>query len=667
MSTHIAIRQPCANRTVEFASQQLAHYLKRAGAEPRIIAGDAPALPNAFELRLVCDPNAAGLDSSRDGYTVEPTPESRAGLTLTGIRGRCVLYAAYHVLEHLGFQWVRPGEDGTRIPDTISLDRIATLRLHEQASYPFRTICIEGACSVEHILDMIDWMPKRRFNGYFIQFDLGMTFFERWYEHRKPRGGQSPYLDPKPVNRAQIQSFIERIEQAACQRDLALEKMGHGWTCAALGLPGEGWDEAEQAAIPQSKASWLAQVDGKREFWKGVPLNTNLDYANPQVRMAMVKTMLEYVRTHPHVDRLHVWLADEGNNHDEAGSDPDMLPSDHYVVLLNELDAALTEAGSDAKVVCLAYLDLLWPPMRERIVNPHRFVLMYAPITRSFAQPMSEEQDVATPMPFKLNKLRFPRSFNEGLTLLKGWQEQLPYEAFDFDYHMMWAPFFDPAQFTLARTLHGDIQALADVSLHGINSCQVQRLGFPHNLLMQVLGQTLWQQSRPFNAIVRDTFTSAFGPSGEAVAAIFDRMSTLWLPMFNSVYTKPADAGPEAAALVADEQAIAAALANLPAMSQMGEQLTALAAAHQDSGDDAQRRSWRYIEIYSQLVPELLTAFEAYLRGGSTIEADFNQLMDHLWRIEPEVHRHLDVYVACIALHKRVDETLASRRRAGPR
>ena len=46
-----------------------------------------------------------------------------------------------------------------------------------------RGITIEGAVSVENVLELIDWAPKAGFNSYFTQFTTSFEFFSRWYEH----------------------------------------------------------------------------------------------------------------------------------------------------------------------------------------------------------------------------------------------------------------------------------------------------------------------------------------------------------------------------------------------------------------------------------------------------------------------------------------------------
>ena len=54
---------------------------------------------------------------------------------------------------------------------------------------------------------------------------------------------------------------------------------------------------------------YLAEVRGKRDFWKGVALNTNLCYSNPEVRRIIVEAVVAYAREHPAIDYIHFWLA----------------------------------------------------------------------------------------------------------------------------------------------------------------------------------------------------------------------------------------------------------------------------------------------------------------------------------------------------------------------
>ena len=165
---------------------------------------------------------------------------------------------------------------------------------------------------------------------------------------------------------------------------MILHLVGHGWTCEPFGIPGPGWYPHE-GPIPPESVQYLAEVNGQRQLHGQIALNTNLCYGNPETRRIVTEAIVAYAQENPDVDIIHFWLADGVNNHCECPLCRDIRPSDLYVRMLNELDEKLTAAQVATKIVFLAYVDLLWPPQKERIQNPARFLLMFAPITRSYS------------------------------------------------------------------------------------------------------------------------------------------------------------------------------------------------------------------------------------------------------------------------------------------
>lgn len=110
---------------------------------------------------------------------------------------------------------------------------------------------------------------------------------------------------------------------------------------------------------------------------------------------------------------------------------------DFYVLLLNELDAALTERGLSTRIVFLIYQDLLWPPLEERLENQERFILMFAPISRTYSRELRWSKEAEVP-PYVRNKLSFPRSAEANVAFLDAWREVFAGDSFDFDYHLMY-------------------------------------------------------------------------------------------------------------------------------------------------------------------------------------------------------------------------------------
>ena len=157
--------------TLRFAAQELARYLRLATGTTLPIVADDRLDGKEAVLRL-CLEGAAGSPAdftADDRFSIEP--EGR-GYRLCGSNPRSVLFAVYRYLRELGFRWLRPGARGEIVPKLTAPIRQG-IRIRAAPDCRYRTICIEGAASREHVIDLIDWQAKQGMNGYFIQFEYG--------------------------------------------------------------------------------------------------------------------------------------------------------------------------------------------------------------------------------------------------------------------------------------------------------------------------------------------------------------------------------------------------------------------------------------------------------------------------------------------------------------
>jgi hypothetical protein len=622
--------------TIMFAAAELQRCLAQAtGQQVDMLDRDAisretPALRLGLAQHLldVALPPAAASADARFDDAISIATEAANGI-ISGNNPRSVLLAVYRYLHMLGCRWVRPGADGEYIP---SVDLAHTeVHLAETPSYRHRGICIEGAVSYEHVRDMIDWMPKVGLNAYFVQFREGFTFFDRWYSHMGHPTDQTGGFTVE-----QARELVHQVAAEAKKRDLVYHAVGHGWTCEPFGIAGLGWEYPPEP-VPAEAVQYLALVQGKRELWEGIPLNTSLCYSNPAVRRIMTDAVVEYAREHPEVDLLHFWLADGANNQCECEHCAPTRPSDFYVMMLNDVDRKLSALHLDIRVVFLAYFDLLWPPEHERIQNPDRFVLMFAPITRTYSKTFSTDRALpALPM-FERNRLTFPRAIEQNLAFLQAWQAQFvrddgsPADSFDFDYHLMWDHYRDPAYIQMARVLHDDLQLLDSIGMGGFNSCQVQRAFFPTGLPMAVLGWTLWDKTRDFDSMARDYFAAAFGPEGDNALAYLTQLSGL----FDPAYLRGEKS-------MSDEQAAV----GLGRVAGVVDSFLPTIERNIDSGTACWARSWLYLRHHAEMATSLANALRERAQSNPAIaQLEWNALKQRLWQKEDELHPVLDVYL----------------------
>lgn len=419
-----------------------------------------------------------------------------------------------------------------------------------------------------------------------------MTFYNRWYSHR-----DNPLLEGEALTSREIEGLRDQTVRDMKQRGLLYHYAGHGWTCDPLGVPGEDWLPKEYN-LKRSVSKYLAKVNGRRDIWKGVALNTNLCYSQAAARRKMVDAVVAHCAECPDIDYVHVWLSDGVNNFCECDGCRRMRPADWYVMLLNEIDAKLTKRGLATKVVFLMYHDLLWEPEQQKLRNPDRFVLMFAPITRSYSQSYGDaewfdEEDLSN---FKLNQLEFPKSVGENLARMRRWKKVAPCEGFVYDYHYMWDHFFDPGYYQMAKILFADMRSLHGIGLNGMVSCQNQRVFFPNGLGMTAMAEALWNKNADFDTVAADYFRSAYGEQGDSVRAYMAALSEAFDPAY--IRANRNIVSPENARKLAGVERIVQEFAQIAEWN-----------ARDASLDEAVRTSWEHLQehgVYCTMLSKAL-------------------------------------------------------------
>ncbi|MBQ7058153.1 MAG: DUF4838 domain-containing protein [Firmicutes bacterium] len=514
---------------IRFAAEELRKYLLRMGApdisltlsvDPELMAGPGeqstetvaydPKLDDRYRVRV-----------RRTGTESADTPDLSG--SITGNNPRAVLLGAYRYLSLIGCRFLKPGLENEWIPYSPDPDTYAA-EDYVEAALRHRGACLEGANSIDDILRFIDWSPKVGYNSFFFQFELPKTFLERYYLHIA-----NPLMKPEKVTMEDAKRLMMLFDEELQRRGLLQHRVGHGWTSKVLGAKQTGWESSDEV-FDEETTALMAQVNGKRELWGGIPTNTNLCLSNPLAREKFVAAVMAYLRKTPSVDYLHIWLADDRNNSCECENCRKKRPSDWYIVLLNELDEAMTKENITAKLVMLLYVDLLWEPLMDKIKNPERFLLMFAPITRSFKNSFADYDPEKLPEepPFVLNRLTFPKDVETNLTFLKAWQEKAfikpTFDCFDYDYYMGRAHYGDPTYVRIARTIDGDMKNHKKFGLNGYNSCQELRSQFPNGLANFVLATAAVDPSVPFEERAKVYYRDCYGEEGPA---LFEKMSEL--------------------------------------------------------------------------------------------------------------------------------------------
>jgi hypothetical protein len=582
------------------------------------VQGDVPA-DRASELAWSSLDDAVEIDVS-----------GGAGV-IRGATERSVLLGVYRFLNEMGCRWLRPTQDGTFVPERPA-HRVSA-SMETRPVFRHRMMLFDGAVSASHLEALVRWAPKLGFNEFFLQYRDGYAFFDRWYSAGRRRGS------PSPFTAREAQAIYDRTGRLVKRLGLDLHAVGHSWTCDAFGAPYFTDDTPAPRLDPDDQLLY-AQIDGVRGLNKGNPIFSNLCYSNPVARARVVGDVVRYSMDHPHVDVIHVWLADGINNHCECVPCQTQRPSDWYVRLLNEVDEALSAAGSRVRLSFVAYVDLLWPPERERILNPDRFLLLFAPITRTHTRPFDAASEWPAMETYVRNRVVPPRSPEGNLAHLRAWQEVFGGEAAIYEYHLWRDQYHDPAGISTARVLHLDVSQLGSLGLDGFATVQSPRTCFPTGLGLAVLAAAHWEHGRTFESIAADYFEHAFGRDGDLVFGYLESLSDAFVPAYLRDERPIRDA--EAAESFRSIPKIIASFR--PAIDQ------GVARA-----DQLQSTSWEYLRHHAEICGQLASALRARAQGDlKRAERIWRRVRSIAYQREPQLESVFDVYLFADTLDHRI-------------
>jgi len=480
------------NSPTDFAAEELRKYLRMMMPEAgNIPISYDPAAKTGFRLGLMQD---FGLDISDaenpeldDILYIDTDAE---GGIIAGDNPRSVLLAVYEYLRQNGCRWLYPGVDGEYIP----MQDIVPVRYRHLASCRCRSFCYEGAVIQQSLLDMIDLSPKLGMNTYMLEHRETIWHYGHFYRHLENTENRKPEAIS---DRTAIQ-WKRACEAEIQKRGLIYHNVGHGWTSDPFK------DDPEYP-------NYMAQLNGKRALHGNAPVYTNVCLSNTVVRKKICDYLVNYAARHDNTDYMHIWLADMSNNHCECEACLRKTPSDWYVILLNEMDEALRANGLDTRLVFISYVDTTWAPKTERLNNPDRFSLLFAPIQRSYVETLSPLDPDFKLEEFRHNKNKLPKNLSESLEYLKEWQKIYDGLIVSFEYHF-WHHFYrEPSGIFLARRIHEDVRAYSASGLDGVIEDGSVRPFFPNGLALYTFARTLFDTSLSFEEIVEDYFPYVYG------------------------------------------------------------------------------------------------------------------------------------------------------------
>ena len=559
---------------------------------------------------------------------------------IAGSNERSCLMGVYNFFKSCGCSWVRPGNDGEYVPKKDISSH--SFKFRKLADFPFRGECSDGATSFEHMRDTVIWLPKVNMNLFMVQHYYPYHQMNRWHRHL-----ENTRLPHEDMPYEKCVEEIECLKKIIKKCGLQLHAVGHDILNEAVGIrylkPGDPYDISEET----KKA--FALVDGKRELFGKSPVFTQLCMSQEWVQNLVVDWIVDYLKEHPEIDLLHFWLADASDNQCECEDCQKKHPSDWYVIILNKLDEKLTAEKIDSKIVFIMYVDTLWPPIEEKIKNPSRFIMTTAcgPIINNPFEPAYEGG-----LPeWTRNKFSIPAG---GLPMIKtfsdAWMGVFDGPRFIFDYVFFTPHYADLGYMKLTRTIAANTKKLKATGFDGIMSCQTHRCYFPTGLPVTLFGEFLFDYSRDTENFIDDYMKASFGPDYKLATEYLEAVSNafnLEISFKDSDVTFLDDSEDKKVyekikGIIGNEKAgdvIATVPEIVDGFAPVVERNLAL-------DDKCQKESWRILLYHGEYCKRMTKIYFALSRrdtDGAT--KYFNEILDYISEIEPEMHPYLDLVI----------------------
>ena len=615
---------------IDFAASELKKYLRMMMPE----CGDvkisyAPDAKDGFRIGLMQD---FGLDTSdvRDTFLDDIIfiDCDEHGGVIAGDNPRSVLIAVYEFLKKNGCLWLYPGADGEYIPITD----IKPVRLRHVPTMRYRGYAAEGSVFHDAVTDFIDFMPKLGLNTYMIEFRVPRTYYEFHYKHLRNERNRPE----EPISDDQVMQWKREAECEIAKRGLHFHDIGHGWTVDPFGIDAKyAWDQIDESLVPADMIQYLAEIGGKRGLFDKSPANTQFCMSNPKARELFANFVAKYAEEHPTIDFLHVWLADNVNNHCECEECKKKIPSDYYMILMNDIDKALTKKGLDTKIVFIAYLDTIFPPEIEKVDNPSRFLLLFAPISRCYSVSGTEETEKLPLLPYARNKIKGPKSLSHSLNYFDGWKKNFHGDAVAFEYHFWRHLSYDMTGLQIAKRIWEDADYYKKRGIDGFIENGTLHSFFPNGIAFYTYARVLYDASVPFDAIAEEYFSHIYGADYKEFIQYLEDINKIFpYDTFSTNTTEKMKTSLDI------PETYVAVLDSLENILKNGE---ALIASHYNSPFRVQTVSVRLLEWHIRYMRGLTPAFKEKARGNDDAALKlFEEFQYEFGKNEVYIQRYFD-------------------------
>ncbi len=622
-----------ADSAIDYAAEEMRKYLWMMMPE----LGDVkinynPEATDGFRLGLLedfglpCDVEDPVLDD-----IIHVDCDTQGGI-LAGSNPRSVLFSVYRFFRENGCRWLYPGVDGDYVP----VQDIVPVKYHKAADHRLRGFCDEGAESQQCMLESIEFYAKLELNTFMLEFFLPRGYYSHYYKHENNEENRPNEM----ISDEQIIQWRRMCEVELNKRGMINPSIGHGWTTRPFGLP---YDRQPRKASDYPQVlPYIAVRNGEKEFPNGQTANMQICLSNPVARKMMVDDFIDFSKKHQNLTYVCVGLSDGPRFHCECEECVKMRPADWYMMLLNEMDEALTAEGMDTRIRFSAYLDTYFAPEKIKLKNPKRFLFSYAPISRDYTTSVDENTVVPEAPEYVRNAWKAITT-EQGLALLKKWTEALDCPKVCYEYHFWRHQYLDPGSMQIARRIYEDVRALKHMGLRGLVEDGSQRSFFPNGFPMYLYAEVLMDRECDYEAVRADYYEHIYGKDWQQVVTILEEISGA----FDLAYME----GVRSEDIEIDKFYAPSRVPRIQTVHELAAQIRALCKAQGSLYPRVQTVSWKLLNRYSEYVEYMADVITERALGNfhkaNELQVKFAR---EFGKYEQEIERYYDQYLSQYSL-----------------
>lgn len=456
--------------TETFAAKELQRYLNALSGAPFRIASK-PAKHSILVCRRGAAPAGIALPASvvslpAEGYCISLR---EGALLVVGADDRGTLYAVYDLLQRLGCRWLSPafafyqGAFET-VPKTEQLSLFLKDDIIEKPALKYRKLYVEEGHShnTSNLLQMIEWMPKRRFNTLVVPLNYGGQGRVMWDNWRK------------------------ELTPALNRRGLWIEVGGHGY---------ENFLNAqmESGQLFMRHSDWFhMDASGSRIKNPHAVFCTS----NREAREYLTGSVIHYLDARPEIQIFDFWPPDGAKWCQCTNCAALGTPSERQALLLAEVSAAVHGTRPDVQFETIAYAAALAPPVKPPMAL--NVLIDFCPIGQCFEVQIND-----------------PASDKNAayVTQLNAWRSAFKGDISIYSYYRKYA--WRSLPNLIPHYIQNDLRFYRGVGVRGISSYAEPGDWATYELNHYILGGLAWNPDADTDAMLREFAAARFGPQAD--------------------------------------------------------------------------------------------------------------------------------------------------------